>query len=93
VARDLVSGEKRISQVCRENSVCDSLVRRWKEQYQARGEEAFQETQTGGEGDGTSRLEARVRELEASLGRAHLECEFLRAVLVKKGSAPARKSP
>jgi len=92
VARELLSGEKRISQVCRENDICETLARRWKEQYPSKGEDAFQPTTTTGADEG-SRLEARIRELEASLGRAHLENEFLRAVLSKKGSVPERKSP
>jgi len=31
--------------------------------------------------------QARIKALEAALGRSHLECEFLREVLEKKGSA------
>lgn len=35
--------------------------------------------------------QARIKALEAALGRSHLECEFLREVLVKKGSAPGTR--
>lgn len=90
VARALVTGEKRFSQVCRENNLCESVVRRWKEQYQAKGENAFLEaaatSQTEEAGD-----KARIASLEASLGRAHLEVEFLKAALQNKGCAPGRK--
>ncbi len=41
VARQLVSGEKRISQACREHSLCESVVRRWKLQYERSGENAW----------------------------------------------------
>lgn len=91
VIRQLVRGEKRLSQLCREHSLCQSLVRRWREQYEAQGELAF------AEGGGSSHVErdaeARIAALEAALGRAHLEIEFLRHALKqleKRGSAPGR---
>lgn len=90
VARGLVNGEKRISQVCRENNVCESLVRRWKEQYVARGEDAFLEASATVQ-DEAAADKARIASLEASLGRAHLEVEFLKAALLKKGCVPGRK--
>ena len=91
VARQLVRGEKRLSQLCREHSLCQSLVRRWREQYEAHGELAFAE---GGSGPHVERdAEARIAALEAALGRAHLEIEFLRHALKqleKRGSLPGR---
>lgn len=89
VARSLVSGEKRLSQVCREHVLCETLARGWKKRYEAQGEEAFQAAGSSPEQDD----KARIRALEESLGRAHLENEFLRAILVKKGCAPVRNSP
>lgn len=89
VARALVSGETRLSQVCREHSLCETLARGWRKQYEAKGEDAFQPTDSSPEQDD----KARIRALEESLGRAHLENEFLRAALLKKGSVPARNSP
>jgi transposase len=32
VVRQLVSGQKRLAQLCREHSLCETLVRRWREQ-------------------------------------------------------------
>jgi transposase-like protein len=84
--RQLVSGEKRFAQLCREHDLCQTLLRRWKEQYEAQGENAWHEEMP-------VQIEAdpqvRIAALEAALGRAHLENEFLRralSVLEKRGS-------
>jgi transposase-like protein len=90
IVRQLLSGEKRLSQLCREHNLSETLVRRWKEQYEAQGENAWP--------DGASRVverdpELRIRELEAALGRAHLEIELLRRAVKqaeKGGSLPRR---
>jgi transposase-like protein len=108
VARQLVSGEKRLSQVCREHSICESVVRRWKLQYECDGENAWTEAATGSRtpnrpgrraapaaaqaDDKAAPLTGRVKELEAALGRAHLEIEFLKMALEKKSSPLARNS-
>lgn len=89
VTRQLLTGEKRISQVCREHGLCQTLVRRWREQYEKDGENAWlaPDTTAGGTGDA-----ARIAALEGALGRAHLELDFLRQALVtlrKRGSVPA----
>lgn len=90
VVRQLVNGEKRLSQLCREHGLCQTLVRRWREQYEAHGELAWSETS----GNHVERdAEARIAALEAALGRAHLEIEFLRHALKqleKRGSVPGR---
>lgn len=88
VARQLLTGEKRISQVCREHALCQTLVRRWREQYEKDGENAWlpPDTTVGAIGDA-----ARIAALEGALGRAHLELDFLRHTLNtlrKRGSAP-----
>ena len=90
VARQLVTGEKRLAQLCREHDLCQSLVRHWREQYEVHGENAWAAS-------GPAVVDAdphlRIAALEAALGRAHLELEFLRralALLEKKGSPPGR---
>lgn len=90
VTRQLATGEKRLAQVCREHDLCETLVRRWREQYERDGEQAWQE---GRPGHGAPEAQARIAALEAALGRAHLENEFLRQaleVLTKKGSLSGR---
>lgn len=89
VVRELERGEKRISQICREHGLCQTLVRRWREQYEERGENAWLTSRTGVHLERDA--EARVGALESALGRAHLEIEFLRYALKrleKKGSPP-----
>jgi putative transposase len=91
VVRQLVSGEKRFAQLCREHSLCQTLLRRWRDQYQAHGENAWREQEPArhiGEDP-----QARIAALEAALGRATLENQFLRHALesVQKGGlAPPR---
>ena len=87
VVRQLVSGEKRFAQLCREHTLCQTLLRRWREQYEQRGENAWldQDDAQRVEPDAPSRIAA----LEAALGRATLENEFLRHALqaARKGGS------
>ena len=92
--RQLLQGEKRLSQLCREHSLSASLrpggTRRWRDLYERDGENAFPETLCPAvERD----AELRIDELEAALGRAHLEIELLRRALKKGGSRPGRNEP
>lgn len=92
VARQVSTGERRLAQLCREHSLCQTLVRKWKRQYELFGDMAWP-MHNGG------RLslpapeptpEARIVELEAALGRAHLKIELLQKALEKGGSLPGR---
>jgi len=92
VIRQLVTGEKRLAQLCREHTLCESLVRRWHEQYERRGENAWlpadaKEAQHQDD-------QTRIALLEAALGRATLENELLRHALksLGKGGSPAPKN-
>src|SRR3954451_5788940 len=76
VVRQLVRGEKRISQVCREHGLCQTLVRRWRDQYEKDGENDWLSPGSARELDLDQA--ARIAALEAALGRAHLEIDFLR---------------
>lgn len=90
VVRQLLGGEKRLSQLCREHQLSATLVRRWQEQYARDGEAAWPDTAGLVVGPDP---EQRIRELEAALGRAHLENELLRRALKqaeKGGSLPRR---
>ena len=91
VVRQWISGEKRLSQLCREHSLCDTLVRRWREQYELRGENAWLDPEAMD--PALQNAEARIAQLEAALGRATLENEFLRHALKtaqKGGLSPLR---
>jgi len=94
VVRQWITGEKKLAQLCREHALCESLVRRWRDIYERQGEDAWREPV--GVPAVSRGPEARIAELEAALGRAHLEIEFLRkalALLEKKGTGPRRPSP
>jgi transposase-like protein len=87
VVRQLSRGEKRLAQLCREYGLCQTLVRRWREQYETAGENAWLNQQEAA----SASLEPaqRIAALEAALGRAHLEIDFLRHSLevVRKGGS------
>jgi transposase-like protein len=91
VAQEALSGEKRLSQICREHDLCQTVVRKWKKQYELFGELAW--PKQNGHADPSPAppaepdAEARITELEAALGRAHLEIELLQRAL-KKGGSP-----
>jgi putative transposase len=41
VVHQVVNGEKRPAQICREHELGESLLLRWRREYEARGEDAF----------------------------------------------------
>jgi transposase-like protein len=94
VAREALSGEKRLAQVCREHGLCQTLVSTWRKQYRLLGEHAWPE-HIGKPNVAAVELAeptpaARIVELEAALGRAHLEIELLQRTLKKGGLVPGR---
>ena len=80
IARRIASGEVSKAQACREHDLSPSVLDRWCAQYKAKGDEAFPRSDSG-----AVDAQARIRALENSLGRAHLEIEFLKEALSKKG--------
>ena len=91
ICRQITGGEKRLAQICREHGIGASVVERWCDQYKQKGDNSFPGSMDSHE-QGQAAAESRIAALEASLGRAHLEIDFLRGVLEKKGSAPRRSS-
>jgi transposase-like protein len=89
VASQALAGEKGIAQLCREHGLCQTLVRRWRDQYEQLGEHAWPESIHPIEAAELD-AEGRIAELEAALGRAHLENELLRRALKKGGLLPGR---
>jgi transposase-like protein len=95
VIRQLKSGEKRLAQLCREHNLCQTLVRRWREQYEQKGENAWLDQQAGNGSHILADDKARIAALEAALGRAHLELDFLRhclSALEQKGVSASQKN-
>jgi transposase-like protein len=78
-----VSGGKRIAEVCRKYQLSDSLVRNWRKQYEAKGPSAW-DAASESQGERTA-AEQRIAELEAALGRATMEADFLKRALRRAG--------
>lgn len=72
--RQAASGQKRPAQICREHNLSESVLLRWRREYDARGEAAFGEKQPSG----NEALEARIAELERFCGKLALENEILK---------------
>jgi transposase len=72
--RQVATCEKRPAQICREHNLSESLLLRWRKEYEARGEAAFTEKQLSGE----EALQARIVELERFCGKLALENEILK---------------
>jgi putative transposase len=83
VVRQIVSGEKRPAQICREHSLAESVLARWRKEYELRGEAAFGPRQDSE----ASSLEQKVAELERFCGQLALENHILKKVLQ---TAPSR---
>ncbi|MES4793127.1 MAG: hypothetical protein C4321_09245 [Chloroflexota bacterium] len=86
VVRQLTTGEKRLAQICREYDLCQTLVRHWRTLYERDGENAWLSTTSNGHVGRDAEL--RIAELEAALGRAHLELNLLRRAVEKGGLRP-----
>ena len=91
VARQALSREKRIAQLCREHGLCQTLVRKWRDEYRLLGGYAWPEHHGKVPVEPVEPdPETRIAELEAALGRAHLELELLQRALKKGASLPGR---
>jgi transposase len=73
----VATGQKRPAQICREHNLAQSVLLRWRKEYEVRGEAAFTDKQLSG----TEALEARIAELERFCGKLALENEILKKVL------------
>jgi transposase len=77
--RQVMSGQKRPAQVCREHNLSESVLLRWRREYEARGEAAFTEKQLSQ----TEALQREVAELERFCGKLALENEILKKGLAR----------
>jgi transposase len=73
--RQVATGQKRPAQLCREHNLAESVLLRWRKEYEARGEEAFTVKQPSSPEEA---LETRVAELERFCGKLALENEILK---------------
>ncbi len=77
VCQQVASGEKRPAQVCREHNLAQSLLQRWRKQYEEYGEAAFMP----GPKTELEALERKVAELERFCGQLALENSVLKKAL------------
>ena len=70
----MASGEKRLAQMCREHQFASSMVERWRNEYQERGESAFTERVLSDD----QVLSNCAAELERFCGQLALENEALK---------------
>ena len=82
VARQVVNGEKRPAQVCREHTLSNSVLDRWRKEYEQRGEAAFTEKELTEQ----ETLERKVAELERFCGQLAWENTVLKKALRQVGS-------
>ena len=75
--RQAAIGEKRPAQICREHNLSESVLLRWRKEYEARGEAAFTEKRPSGD----EAFEARIAELERFCGQLSLENQILKKSL------------
>ena len=77
IVRQVSTGQKRPAQACREYGIGESVLSRWRKEYQERGEAAFQAPQT----EGPTTQEQRIVELEQFCGQLALENQILKKTL------------
>ena len=70
VVRQIVSGMKRPAQVCREHHLAETVLLRWRREYEERGEAAFMPKEASA---GQTSAEQRMAELERFCGQLALE--------------------
>ena len=78
--RQIATGQKRPAQICRVHNLSESVLLRWRKEYEARGEKAFTEKQPSSREEA---LEARIAELERFCGKLTLENQILKKGLSK----------
>jgi transposase-like protein len=81
--RQVATGQKRPAQICREHNLSESVLLRWRKEYELRGEEAFADKQPSSREEA---LEARIAELERFCGKLALQNEILKKGLGKHRS-------
>jgi transposase len=92
LVRQIASGAKRPAQVCREHQLGESLLARWRREYEERGEAAFSPRALDGQAVQAS-AEQRVAELERLCGQLALENAALKKALQHLQTRPSASAP
>lgn len=77
----IASGAKRPAQVCRAHQLGESVLARWRREYEERGEAAFTPHVLDGQASQVSSAEQRIAELERLCGQLALENAALKKAL------------
>lgn len=77
IVHQVSTGQKRPAQACREYDIGESVLSRWRKEYQERGEAAFQPVQA----EGATTQEQKIAELEQFCGQLALENQILKKTL------------
>jgi len=77
IVRQVSTGQKRPAQACREYDIGESVLSRWRKEYQERGEAAFQPTPA----EGATTQEQKIANLEQFCGQLALENQILKKTL------------
>ena len=87
LVRQIATGQKRPAQACREYGLAESVLSRWRKEYQERGEAAFQPTKE----EGATSQKQRIVELEQFCGQLALENQVLKKTLQRLESRSAMR--
>ncbi len=87
VVRQISMGQKRPAQACREYGLAESVLSRWRKEYQERGESAFQPLQA----EGSTTQDQRITELEQFCGQLALENQVRKKTLQRLESRSAMR--
>ena len=87
LVRQIATGQKRAAQACREYGLAESVLSRWRKEYQERGEAAFGSTKE----EGVTSQEQRIAELEQFCGQLVLENQVLKKTLQRLESRSAMR--
>ena len=89
ICRQITNGEKRPAQICREHSPDQSVLTRWRREYQERGEEQAFVPKQPIEVSPMEAFERRIADLERHCGRPSLENDLLKKLLSQLQSRSA----
>jgi transposase len=89
IVRQLISGEKYLSQLSREYGVSHTAISNWRQAYQSKGEAAFFSSASESQERSVEVLEARVAELECFCGQLAMENSVLKKYCVCSHRATA----
>jgi transposase len=86
--QELLLGEKRASQICRDRGIDVTTLRRWRLEYEEKGADGWTPA-----GLGTASLEEKVASLERLIGQLTVENSILKKALQQAHSLSARATP